>query len=367
MGPSSIEKIRKLYNNAMGADVEFSLSNKMCRGESKVPAHKIILAASSPVFQKMFYVDMIKSAVVSIADVSFEAFLEFLQFFYTDTVVLTPANIAEVMKLIENYDMPKCVLICEQFLKNTVTSELVLSYYELAMLSNCSRDLMREYDEIIAANIVIIFKMTSFEECNFSVMQHIFQMDCLNCSEYDVFIAAMTWGISVCKRKKLAASFEDIRRELGDCFKLIRFPTMSPIEFTSCYNKYPNLLEESEFCDIIRYILTKRPLTYATYFNMVPRDYFTVSISFLGIDEELLTKRDDNDKIKEDYDVISSQITPIQIAEGNDLTLVCYDIVLPAGVTARCYTQINGTCVHDFSDLVELTNGPFNENFKTWR
>lgn len=366
MDSNPIENIRKLYNNPMGADVEFSLSSKMFRGESKVAAHKIILAASSPVFQKMFYVDMMNSAVVSVTGVSFEAFLEFLQFFYTNQVVLTERNIAEVMKLIEKYDMPKCQLICEQFLKDTVSSELVLSYYELALLYNCSRGLIKECEEIIAADIATTFKMTSFGQCNYSVMRNIFQMESLNCSEFDVFTAAMFWGTVACERKKLVASSENIRRELGDCFALIRFPTMSPVEFTVCYNKYPNLLEESEFCDIIRYILTRRPLTCAKYFKTAPRDHFFISISFLGIDEKLITKNNDNDKRDGGNDVFS-EIKPIQITEGANLTLVAYDIVLPVGVTTASYTQINETCVQDFSDLVELTNGPFNESFQTWR
>lgn len=68
-------------------------------------AHKKMLAASSPVFNAIFNGPLKESGDVKIADVSEDAFREFLQIFYNDYVSLTMKNLSQVMELIKKYDV----------------------------------------------------------------------------------------------------------------------------------------------------------------------------------------------------------------------------------------------------------------------
>lgn len=87
----------------------------------KVPAHKGLLAASSPVFNAMFNGELKENDEVKIVDATYEAFEEFLQFFYDKEVKLTMANIADVLNLVHKYDIAAGSKIVEKFLIETLT------------------------------------------------------------------------------------------------------------------------------------------------------------------------------------------------------------------------------------------------------
>lgn len=131
--------INNIYKNEKLSDVQFLLK-KRTGDESKIPAHRQILASSSPVFEAMLFGDNWKEPSVEITDVCAEAFSEFLQFFYVVEVTLTTENIAEVLKLAGKYDVPKCTVVCERFLKRTVSSEVAFHYYELPLSFDLSKE-----------------------------------------------------------------------------------------------------------------------------------------------------------------------------------------------------------------------------------
>lgn len=63
----------------------------------------------------------------------------------------------------------------------------------------------------------------------------------------------------------------NIKDQLNDCLKFIRFPTMIAEHFLCCLEKYPDLLAREEYFDILFYITAKRPLTVAKQFIIIPR------------------------------------------------------------------------------------------------
>lgn len=71
---ASIRNLKKLYKSERGADVHFVLRSKCFDVESKVPAHRAILAAFSPVFDRMFYGDLKEEPQVENTDVLFASF-----------------------------------------------------------------------------------------------------------------------------------------------------------------------------------------------------------------------------------------------------------------------------------------------------
>lgn len=243
-----------LYKNEMGADVEFVLKSKLENGEKSIPAHKVILAVASPVFQKMFYGDLKEGAVVQIPDESFEAFAEFLQFFYMAEIDLTEGNIYEVFKMLDKYDVQRCQADCENFLFDTVTSEVACLYYDVALTYNYSEDVLEKVEDHICADAVNVLESNSFLKSSRAVLQNILQMDHLNCPEIKVLTAAMSWATVNCANKDLLPSGENLRAELGDCFTLIRFPLLSIDQIIDCDELYRNLFETNEIADILRTI-----------------------------------------------------------------------------------------------------------------
>lgn len=265
-----VSSIRDVFANKKSTDVEFVLKTRSGK-TAKIPAHKLILSSASPVFEKMFYGDLAEGPTVDIVDVCAESFSEFLQFFYLTKVQLSADNIAEVLILIDKYDVPKCVAICETFLQSTVTIARVFHYYELALSYNLSKNTAKHFEDLIAKNTTESLGTTAFIESNEITLRSILKTNKLKCSEMRVFQTVTLWAKESLSRKGMDVNAVNIRAELGDAFNLIRFPVMTPTQFLSILKKYPNLLTSDEHLNILQYMVAKRPLTEAKHFNCTPR------------------------------------------------------------------------------------------------
>lgn len=111
----------------------------------KVPAHKSILSAISPVFDAMFYGPHKQEGDIKIVDSNAMAFREFLQFFYLSSVTLTFENVPEVMYLGKEYMLSDCMIACTDFCESTLTIDTICWGYELAILFD--QDRLRRYCE----------------------------------------------------------------------------------------------------------------------------------------------------------------------------------------------------------------------------
>ena len=62
-----------------------------------IPAHKFVLAISSPVFYAMFYGEMTETAdTIQLPDCDCESLLELFRFVYSDEVNLSGSNVMQV-------------------------------------------------------------------------------------------------------------------------------------------------------------------------------------------------------------------------------------------------------------------------------
>lgn len=344
--------LKKLYKNEMGADVHFALPSKVFDGGMTVPAHKAILAAASPVFENLFYSEGKEGSVVHIIDISYEAFVEFLQFFYVTEVELTEGNIFEVFNLINKYDLSECKAVCENFLTETVTTDLVCLYYDLAMKFQYSQETIGKMEEFIAMDTELILKSNTFKHSSETVLKHTLQMDALNCSETNVFDAAISWAIKKCKRKDLTPSAKNLKNELGDSFSLIRFPTMSEEELYNCSEKYIDLFEMNDFDDIVQYVMNSRPLTCAERFSTTPRHIPHIDAKFW---EEM-----DPIKPRGVANLNTSEIS-FRITHGNSVLLVSYDVIQPTRLNLPCYLKSNN-CI--FGDSSAYSSETIFDDFK---
>lgn len=109
--------------------------------DSKYPAHKLILASSSPVFDRMFSNSMKEkiSGVVVIEDIRPPIFEKLLGYMYTSEIESEDYLIQEIMIASDKYEINDLKLICEKLLGEKLTSENVVTALIFAADYNADR------------------------------------------------------------------------------------------------------------------------------------------------------------------------------------------------------------------------------------
>lgn len=238
------ESLCKLYLNDDMADVFFVFTNT---GEAddvkRLTAHRLILAAASPVFHQMFYGDLPEGEDVIISDCSFEAFTEFLQYFYCSEVTLSSDNVFEVIQMAHKYDLNDCVNMCIDFLIEYISVETVFLTLHIALLYEV-KELINICERMICDDAKSVFAAETFPYCSTMVLKRILSMPGIDCSESELLDAAMLWAKQACfTESDETPSIERCKAKLDECFKLIRFDTMTPTEFSSCLFRYPGMFK----------------------------------------------------------------------------------------------------------------------------
>lgn len=262
---ASSQAVALMYNNDELADVRFTFNNN-----EKVPANKAVLAALSPVFHSMFFGDLKEKDEVEITDANADGFRVFLQVFYLPEVTVTMDNIQTVIQLADKYDVLEYVKASAKFLETKLTVnnmcwglQLALQLKSDALIEFCKSECKKSPKEIFATE--------AFKQCEIETLENILTLE-LSCNEMDVFNACILWAKNACKENGLNENTgENIRSQLGDCFKLIRFGTMIIEEINSITTNYPGLFTLEEFEDAI-YASTIHSYN-PKIFSRIPRNF----------------------------------------------------------------------------------------------
>ena len=127
------ERTKFIFNNELLSDVKFVVPashNESERPESQkcIPAHKFILAISSPVFYAMFYGEMAEaSGTIQLPDCDYESLLEMFRFLYSDEVKLSGSNVMQVLYLAKKYLVPSLANKCTEYLQEHLAASNVFS------------------------------------------------------------------------------------------------------------------------------------------------------------------------------------------------------------------------------------------------
>ncbi|XP_055325959.1 BTB/POZ domain-containing protein 3-like [Sitodiplosis mosellana] len=251
---AATELIAKMYLNERLADVHFVF--KVNDEIEKVPANKNVLAALSPVFDTMFFGSLPENGDVPIPDADAGAFKEFLQLFYLGEMTLTMKNIETVVRLADKYDVLEHVNAFAVFLKGQLTLDNMCWGYQLAVnLQN--EELVEFCEDKIARSPKKIFATDAFQRCDKSILKRIIELD-LICKEIDIFDACLTWAKYACEQDDLdATKAENLRTQLGDCLKSIRFNAMKIENFSTFVMLNDGLFTPDEFKDIVLTLTAK--------------------------------------------------------------------------------------------------------------
>lgn len=261
----------ELYLNEEFADINFKID---CNGEiHKVPANKAVLSVLSPVFKAGFYGlakdQGINNGEVQIYDATIDEFKDFLKFFYFNKVTISMENIEAVVRLADKYQVRDYVNSAADLLENKLTFDNMCWGYQLAlMLGNDELKVICE--KYISGYPNEIFKSESFKHCDQMVLTHILNLNSLACKEYDVLDACFEWAKVSCKLNGIDDNKpENLRKQLGECFELIRFGVMKSNEFTTHTESQIDMFSAEE-CKDLFYTTTNEKFK-SSKFNQDPR------------------------------------------------------------------------------------------------
>ena len=91
-----------------------------------IPAHKFVLAISSPEFFAMFYGQMAETKdSIDLPDCEYESLLELFRFLYSEKVNLSESNVMQVLYLANKYMVPSLFDKCTEYLCDNLTTSNV--------------------------------------------------------------------------------------------------------------------------------------------------------------------------------------------------------------------------------------------------
>ena len=131
--PTIIERTKFIFNNELLSDVEFLVPTSLNESESRksqksIPAHKFVLAISSPVFFAMFYGEMAETTgTVQLPDCDYESLLELFRYLYSDDVKLSGSNVMQVLYLAKKYMVPSLADKCTEYLREHLEASNVFT------------------------------------------------------------------------------------------------------------------------------------------------------------------------------------------------------------------------------------------------
>lgn len=243
---------KHLYLNDRMADVYFVI--EAIEATILVPAHKVMLASCSSVFQKIFFGDRKNSGSLRITNVSVDGFKAFLTIFYMDEIKITNETVAEFLYLSEKFNVERGVKLCEGFLMEYMKVHEVFDTLSLALkfnldhLQNCCK-------EEIRCNAIGAFSTPGFLDISLETLMIVMHIDDINCKEVDLFYACIGWAEFKCKRSGIdIANKLNIRNVLDDCFYLIPFLDMNNAEFSTVASSQRTLFTFNEIVDIMAFI-----------------------------------------------------------------------------------------------------------------
>ena len=230
------ERTSFIFDNELLSDVNFVVpaSNGEIELKKMIPAHKFVLAISSPVFFAMFYGQMAETTdAIELPDCHYDSLLEMFRFLYTDKVNLNGSNVMQVLYLAEKYMVPSLAEKCTKYLRDNLEASNVFcilphaqKYEDKDLEDRCWKVIEMDTEEAVTSDEFVTLER--------SVVETLVKRETLNIKEVELFKAVDRWATKESERQGIAPDGEVKRRILGEeIVKAIRFPTMSQKEFLS--------------------------------------------------------------------------------------------------------------------------------------
>ena len=266
-----VERTTFIFNNELLSDVKFVVPLSTGESESKkmIPAHKFVLAISSPVFYAMFYGQMAETTdSIELPDCDYESLVELFRFMYTEEANLSGSNVMQVLYLAKKYMVPSLTEKCTAYLRDNLKASNVFCILPHAQKFE-DKDLEDRCWEVIEKQTEEALTSDEFVTVERSVVESVVQREVLNVKELELFKAVDRWATKESERQGTTPEGDVKRRILGEeIVKEIRFPLMSQKKFASVVID-SHMLTSKETEDMIKYY--SNVLTSPLSFVQVPR------------------------------------------------------------------------------------------------
>ena len=246
------ERNELMFNNSLLSDIKFAFTDQSGKVKT-IPAHKYVLAISSPVFFSMFYSQIAeRSDTIEITDCDSESFLELLRYIYSDKANLSNCDHAlRVWYSAQKYFIPSLVKKCVAYLDKNVGVNDVLDVLSYAMKFE-EESLQSTCWKIIDFHAQMIVKSDS-QHLDHDLLVSMFKRDSLRLDgEIELFRSLDRWAQRKCEEGNIEATGENKREVIGEnLFRLVRFPVLKQEDFAR--EVLPtNLLTKNEIIDIFK-------------------------------------------------------------------------------------------------------------------
>ena len=249
------ERTTVIFNNELLSDVKFVVPASQADSETRktIPAHKLVLAISSPVFYAMFYGQLAEAKdCIELPDCEYDSLLEFLRHLYSDEANLTGSNVMHVLYLANKYMVPSLAEKCSEYLRKNLSTANVFSILPHAKKFE-DKDLEDRCWEVIEENTEEAVTSDDFVTLERSLIESVVKRERLSVKEVDLFKAVDCWATRESERQGITADCESKRRITGeDIVKAIRFPLMSEKEFVSVVFD-SRILNFGEISELMKY------------------------------------------------------------------------------------------------------------------
>ena len=233
------ERTKFIFNNELLSDIKFVAPTSNSDSESRksqksIPAHKFVLAISSPVFYAMFYGELAETGgTIELPDCDSESLLELFRYLYSDEVNLTGSNVMQVLYLAKKYLVPSLADKCTEYLREHLEASNVFSILPQAQKFE-DKDLEKRCWKVIELHTEEAVTSDNFVTLERSIVESVVKRERLNVKEVDLFKAVDRWANRAVERQGLTPDGKVKRKVLGEeIVKAIRFPVMSYNEFAS--------------------------------------------------------------------------------------------------------------------------------------
>ena len=265
------ERTTFIFNTEVLSDVKFVVPASSGESESRkvIPAHKFVLAISSPVFYAMFYGQMAETKdSIELPDCEYDSLLEMFRYLYSDKVNLSGSNVMQVLYLANKYIVPSLAEKCRQYLQINLKTSNVFCILPHAQKFE-DKDLEDRCWEVIEKQTKEAVTSDEFVTVEQSLVEAVLKREELNVKEVELFKAVDRWATEQCKRQVIAPDGKSKRRILGEeIVKAIRFPLMSQHEFATVVID-SHILTLEEVGDLVKhYNGVLKPLS----FKQAPRN-----------------------------------------------------------------------------------------------
>ena len=237
--PTISERTKFIFNNDLLSDVKFvapvlNVESESRKSQHSIPAHKFVLAISSPVFYAMFYGEMAETAsTIELPDCDYESLLELFRYLYSDEVNLTGSNVMQVLYLAKKYLVPSLTGKCTEYLRKHLEASNAFSILPQAQKFE-DRDLEERCWNVIELHTEEAVTSDDFVTLERSIVESVVKRERLNVKEVDLFKAVDRWANKEVERQGLTPGGKVKRKVLGEeIVNAIRFPVMSHKEFAS--------------------------------------------------------------------------------------------------------------------------------------